>query len=173
MFTWKGSLLATSLPLLTQNTLKLLLAIVAVFQLLSCLRLFVTPWTEECLAFLSITISPSLLFISPNSCSLSQWCHPTISSSVAPFSSWPQSFPASGSFPVSQLLASGGQSIGASASASVLPINIQDWLPLGWTGLISLQSKGLSKTSPAPQFESASSLALNLLYGPTLTSIHD
>ena len=81
----------------------------------------------------------------PNSCSLSQWCQPTISSSVIPFSSCPQSFPASGSFQISQLFASGGQSIGVSASVSVLPMNTQDWSPLGWTGWISLQSKGLSK----------------------------
>ena len=80
-----------------------------------------------------------------NSCPSSQWCHPTISSSVVPFSSCPQSFPASGSFPMSQLFASGGQSIGVSASASVLPINTQGWSPLGWTGWISLQSKGLSR----------------------------
>ena len=77
-----------------------------------------------------------------NSCPLSQWCHPTISSSLVPFSSCLQSFPASGSFQMSQLVASGGQSIGVSASASVLPMNIQDWLPLGWTGWISLLSKG-------------------------------
>ena len=81
----------------------------------------------------------------PNSCPLSQWCHPTISSSVIPFSSCPQSFPASGSFQMSQLFASCGQSIGVSASASVLPVNTQDWYPLGWTGWISLQSKGLSR----------------------------
>ena len=80
-----------------------------------------------------------------NSCRLSQWCHPTTSSSVFPFSPCLQSFPASGSFPMSQLFASGGQSIGASASASVLPMNIQDWFPLGLTGLLSLQSKGLSR----------------------------
>ena len=79
------------------------------------------------------------------SCPLSRWCHPTISSSVVPFSSCPQSFPASGSFPMSQLFVSGGQRIGVSASASVLPMNIQGWFPLGWTGLISLQSKGLSR----------------------------
>ena len=79
------------------------------------------------------------------SCPLSQWCHPTISSSVVPFSSLVQSFPASESFPVSQFFKSGGQSIEVSASASVLPINIQDWFPLGLTGLISLQSKGLSR----------------------------
>ena len=81
----------------------------------------------------------------PNSCPLSQWCHQTISSSVIPFSSCPQSFPASGSFQMNQLFASGGQSTGVSASASVLPMNIQDWFPLGWTGWISLQSKGFSR----------------------------
>ena len=80
-----------------------------------------------------------------NSCPLSRWCHPTISSSVVPFSSCLQSFSASGSFPMSQLFTSGDQSIGVSASASVFPVNIQDWFPLGWTGWISLQSKGLSR----------------------------
>ena len=80
-----------------------------------------------------------------DSCPLSQWCHPAISSSVTPFSSCPQSLPASGSFPMSQLFASGGQSTGVSASASVLPVNTQDWSPLGWTGWISLESKGLSR----------------------------
>ena len=80
-----------------------------------------------------------------NSCPSSRWCHPAISSSVIPFSSCPQSFPASGSFPMSQLFASGGQSIGVSASASVLRVNTQDWSPLGWPGWISLQSKGLSR----------------------------
>ena len=83
--------------------------------------------------------------IHPNSCSLSRWCHPTISSSVIPFSSCSQSFPASGSFPMSQLFASGGQSIGVSDSTSVLPVNTQDWSPLGWSGWVSLQSKGLSR----------------------------
>ena len=80
-----------------------------------------------------------------NPCPLSRWCHPTISSSVVPFSSCPQSFPASGSFQMSQLFASGGQSIGVSASTSVLPLKTQDWSPLKWTGWISLQSKGLSR----------------------------
>ena len=80
-----------------------------------------------------------------NSWPLIQWCHPTISSSLIPFSSCPQSFPASGSFQMSQFFVSGGQSIGVSASASVLPMNIQDWFPLRWTGWISLQSKGLSR----------------------------
>ena len=81
----------------------------------------------------------------PNSCPLSQWCHQTISSSVIPFSSCLQSFPASGSFQISQLFIPGDQSIGVSASTSVLPMNIQNWSPLGWTGWISLQSKGLSR----------------------------
>ena len=80
-----------------------------------------------------------------NSCPSSRWCHPAISSSAIPFSSCPHSLPASGSFPMSQLSTWGGQSIGVSASASVLPMNTQDWSPLGWTGWISLQSKGLSR----------------------------
>ena len=83
--------------------------------------------------------------VHPNPYPLSRWCHPTISSSVVPFSSCPQSFPALGSFPMSQLFTWGGQSIEASASTSVLPMNIQDWSPLGWTGWISLQPKGLSR----------------------------
>ena len=109
------------------------------------------------------------------SCPLRRWCHPTFSYSVARFSSCPRSFPASGSFPVNWLFASGRQTVGAStsASASVLPMNIQDWFPLGLTGLVSLQSNGLSESSPAPEFESINSLPLSLLYGPTLTSIHD
>ena len=108
-----------------------------------------------------------------NSSTSSQWCHPTISSSVIPFSSWLQSFPKSGSFPVSQFFTSGGQSIGASASPSVLPMNIQDWFPLGRTGWISLQSRVSQESSPTPQFKSISSSTLNFLYGPPLTSIHD
>ena len=83
--------------------------------------------------------------VHPDPCPSSRWCHPTISSSVIPFSSCPQSFPASGSLKMSQLFASGGQSIEVSASTSVLPMNTQDWSPLGWTGWISLQSKGLSR----------------------------
>ena len=81
----------------------------------------------------------------PNLCPLSQWCHPTTSSSVIPFSSCPQFFPASGSFQTSQLFTSGGQIIGVSASTSVFPMSTQDWSPLGWTGCIFLQSKGLSR----------------------------
>ena len=84
--------------------------------------------------------------VHPNPCPLSRWCHPTISSSVIPFSSCPQSFPASGSFQMSQLFQSGGQSIGVSASTSVLPVNTQDWSPLGWTGWISLLSKKTLKS---------------------------
>ena len=89
----------------------------------------------------------------PNSCPLSRWCHPTISSSVISFSSCPQSFPVSGSFQMSQLFASGGQSIGFSASTSVLPMNSQDWFLLGWTGWISLQFKGLSRVFSNTTFQ--------------------
>ena len=103
--------------------------------------LFATPWTAADQTPLSITNSQSF----SNSYPLSQWCHPTTSSSVVPFSSCPQSFSASGSFLMSQLFASGGQSTGASASAAVLPVNVQDWFPLRLTNLISLQSKGLSR----------------------------
>ena len=108
-----------------------------------------------------------------NSCPLSRWRHPTISSSVVPFSSCLQSFPASGSFPMSPFFTSGGQSIGVSASTSVLPMNIQDWFPLAWTGWISLQSKDSQESSPTPQFKSINFLALSFLYGPTVTPIHD
>ena len=107
------------------------------------------------------------------SCPWNQWCHPTISSSVVPFSSCQQSFPASGSFQMSQFFASGGQSIGVSASAWVLPVNIQDCFPLGWTGWISLLSRASQEFAPTPQFKSINSLALSFLYSPTLTSIHD
>ena len=108
-----------------------------------------------------------------NSCPLTRWCHPTISAYVITFSSCLQSFPASGSLPRSQLFASGGQSIGVSASTSVLPTNIQDCYPLGWTGWISLQSKDSQESSPTPQFKSINSLVLSFLYGPTLTTIYD
>ena len=110
-------------------------------QSLSHVWLFATPWTAARQASLSITNSQSLLRLM----SLSQWCRPTISSSAIPFSSCLQSFPASGCFPMSLFFSSRGQSIGVSASTSVLPMNTQDWFPLGWTGLISLQSKWLSK----------------------------
>ena len=108
-----------------------------------------------------------------NLCPLSWWCHPTISSSVIPISSCLQSFPASGSFPRSQFFASGGQSIGASASASVLPKNIQDWFPLDWLVQSPYSPRESQESSPMPQFKSISSSMLSFLYGPTLTSIHD
>ena len=109
-----------------------------------------------------------------NSCTLSQWCHPTISSSVIPFSSCLQHFPASGSFPMSQLFIWSGQSIGVSASVSVLPMNIQHWFPLGLTGWISLQSpRDSQEPSPTPQFKSINSSVVTFFYNPTLTSIHD
>ena len=110
-------------------------------QLLSCVQFFATPWTTH-----ARPPHPSpTTGVYSNSWPLSQWCHPMISFSVIPFSFCLQSFPASGSFPMSQLFASGGQSIGVSISASVLPMNIQDWFRLGWTGWISLQLKGLSR----------------------------
>ena len=110
-------------------------------QSLSHVQLFVTPRSAARQASLSITNSQSL----PKPMSISWWCHPTISSSAVPFSSFPQSFPTSESFPMSQLFASGGQSIGVSASTSDLPLNTQDRFALGWTVWISLQSKGLSR----------------------------
>ena len=111
--------------------------------------------------------------VHPNSCPLSRWCHPAVSSSVVPFFSCLQSFLASGFFQMSQLFASGGQSIGVSTSISDHPMNIHDWSPWGWTGWISLQSKGLSRvfsntTVPKHQF-----FGTQLFYSPTLTSIHD
>ena len=108
-----------------------------------------------------------------NSCSSSWWCHPTMSSSVIPLSFCLQSFPASGSFPRSQFYASGGQSTGVSASASVLPMNIQDWVPLEWTGWIPCCPRDSQESSPTPQFKSINSSVLSFLYGPTLTSTHD
>jgi len=104
----------------------------------------------------------------PNSCPSSWWCHPAISFSVIPFSSCPQSLPASGSFPMSQLFAWGGQSIGVSASASVLPMNTQDWLVGS-----PCSPRDSQEFSPTPQFKSINSLALSFLHSSTLTSIHD
>ena len=106
-------------------------------------------------------------------CPLSWWCHPTISSSVVPFSSCLQSFTVSGSFLTSQFFVSGGQSIGTSASASVLPMNIQDLFPLGLTGWIPLLSKGLSRVFSNTTAQNHNSLAFSFLYGPALTSIYD
>ena len=105
--------------------------------------------------------------VCPDSWPLIRWCHPTISSSLVPFSSCLQSFPASGSFPMSQFFTSGGQSFGA--SASVLPVNIQGWFPLGLTGLISLLSKGLSRVFSSTTIQKHQSSVLSLLYGLTLT----
>ena len=98
-----------------------------------------------------------------NSCPLSRWCHPTISSSVIPFSSYLQSFPSSESFTMSQLFASGGQSTGVSILTSVLPVNIQDWFPLGLTGWISLHLRDSQQSSPTPLFKGINSSALNFL----------
>ena len=141
-----------------------------VLQSLSHVRLFAIPWTAACQASLSPSPSPRAC---SNPCPLYQWCHPTIWSSVVPFSSCLQSFPASGSFLMSRcLFASGGQSVGALVSVSVLLMNIQDWFPLGLTCLI-LQSKGLSRVFSNTAVQSISSLAFSLLYGPTLTVIHD
>ena len=134
-------------------------------QFLSHVRLFVTPWTAAHQA----SLSSSAPRVHPNPCPLSWWCHPTISSSVVPFSSCPQSFPTSVSFPMNQLFASGGQSIGVSASASVLPMNIQDWFPLGYP----CSPRESQEFSPTPQFKSINFSVLSFLYSPTLTSIHD
>ena len=137
-------------------------------QSLSHVQFFVTPWTAACQASLSITNSQC-----SNSCPLSRWCHLTISSSVVPFSSCPKSFPASGSFPMSQSFTSGGQSIGVSSTVSVLPINIQDWFSLGWTGWISLQSKGLSRVFSNITVQKHQFFCTQLSLYSTLISIHD
>ena len=121
--------------------LKHCLEVWIVIQSLSHVWLFATPWTEH-----ARLPCPSLsAVVCSNSCALSWWYHPTILSSVIPFSTCPQSFSAWEPFPMGLLFASGGQSIWVSASSSVLPMNIQDWFPLGWTGLISLQARGLSR----------------------------
>ena len=139
-------------------------------QLLSSVQLFVTPWTE---AYPFPCLSPTPRAYS-NSCPSSWWCQPTISSSVIPFSSCLHSFPASGSFPVSQFFASGGQRIGVSASASILPVGLKtDFL---YDGLVrSPFSPGdPQESSPiTPQFKNISSSVLSFLYSPSLTSIHD
>ena len=108
---------------------------------------------------------------SSNSSPSSQWCHPTISSSVFPFSSCLQSLPASGFFPMSRFFATGGWNIDVSASTSVLPMTIQYWFPLGLTDLISLQSKRFQESSPTSQFKTINCSVLSLLYGLTLTPI--
>ena len=138
-------------------------------QSLSCIWLFVTPWAA---AHQASWPSPTPGVYS-NSCPLSQWCHPNISSSVVPFFSCLQSFPASESFQMSQLFASDSQSIEVSASASVLPMNTQNWSPLGWTGWISYCPRDSQESSPTPQFKNINPLALIFLYSPILTSIHN
>ena len=140
-----------------------------VVQLLSHVWLFAIPWTAARQAPLSSTAST----LCSNSCPLSWWYNLAISSSATRFSSSLQSFPASGSFSMSWLFTSGGQSIGASAIASVLPMNIQDWFPFRLTVLTSLQSRDSQKSSLAPESKSINSLALSLLYGPTVTSVQD
>ena len=116
------------------------------------------------------SLSPS---VSSNSCPLCQWCHPTISSSIMPFFSCLQFFPASSSFLMSWFFTSGGQSTGISALASVLPMNIQDWFPLGWLVGSPCSPRDSQESSPTPQFKSINSLAFSFLYSPTLTPIHD
>ena len=138
-------------------------------QSLSHVWLFVTSWTAARQASLSITTAEAC----SNSCSSSQWCQPTILSSVVPFSSCLPSFSTSGSFPMSQFFPSGSQSIGASASASVIPMNIQDWFPLGLTDLIPCYPRDSQASSPTLQSKSINSLVLSFLYSPTLTSLYD
>ena len=111
--------------------------------------------------------------VHPNPCLSSRWCHPTISSSVVSFSSCPQSLPASGSFPMSQLFTTGGQSIGVSASTSVLPMNTQDWSPLDGLVKSPCSPRDSQESSPTPQFKSINSSVLSFLHSLTLTSIHD
>ena len=139
------------------------------FSSVSCVWLSATSLTAALQASLSITNSWSF----SNSCPLTQWCHPTISSSVVPFFSCLQSFPASGSFPMGWLLALGGQIIRVSASTSVLPVNIQDWSPLWLTVWSPCSPRDSQESFPTPQFKSSNYSALSFLYSPTLTSILD
>ena len=142
--------------------------IIVVVQLFSCV------WLCDSMDYSMPGIPVVSTRVCWNWCQLRWWYHPTIPSCATLFSSCPQSFPPSGSLPMSWLFASNGQSIGASASASVLPMNIQGWFPLRLTSLTSMQSKGLSRVlSSTTQFESINSLAFSLLYGPTITAIHD
>ena len=138
-------------------------------QLLSCVWLFATPWPAAPQASLSITNSWNLLKLT--------FIELVMSSNhlilCLPFSSRFQSFPSSGSFPMSQFFASGGQSIRVSASTSVLPMSIQDWFPLEWTGWIFLQSKGFPRVFFNTTVQKHQFLALSFLYGPTFTSVHD
>ena len=138
-------------------------------QSFSCVRLFPTPWITARQASLSITNSQSspklmsIVSVMPTNHLI--LCHPLLL--------LPPSLPASGSFPMSQLFTWGGQNIGVSASASVLPMNAQDWSPLGWTGWISLQSKGLSRVFSNTTLQKHQFFTLSFLHSPTLTYIHD
>ena len=138
-------------------------------QSLSHVWLFATPWTVARQASLSFTNSWILLKLM----SSSQWCHPTISSSVILFSSSLQSFPVIGSFLISKFFTSVGQSVGGSASASILPMNIQDWFPLAWTCWISLCPRDSQESYQTPQFKTFNSSLLTILLLSTVTSIHD
>ena len=144
-------------------------AFIGSVQLLSRVWLFVTPWTVARQVSLSITNSWSLLKLM----SIKSLTPSTISSSIIPFFSCSQSFLESRSFRVSQFFSSGGQSVGVSALVSVLPMNIQEWFPLGWTNWISLQSKGLLRVFSNNTVQKHNSSMLSFLYSPTLTSIHD
>ena len=171
---------------------KLSVSSVEKWLLLQCTRKYKEQWLKR--SVISDQFSHSVVFnslrlnglqharppwLSPipgvysNSCPLSRWCHPTISSSVVPFFSCHQSFPASGSFQMSQLFTSGGQSTGVSASATVLPMNTQDRSPLGWTGWIPLQSKGFSRVFCNTTVQKHQFFGVNFLCSPTFTSIHD
>ena len=142
---------------------------IIVVESLSRVQLFVTPWTAACQASSAFTISHSLLKLMSTESVMPS----NISSSVVRFSSCPQSFPASGSFQMSRFFTSGGQSIGASVSASILSMNIQGWFPLGLTGLISWLSKGLSKVFSSTTVQKHQFLGPQPSYGPTFTSIHN
>ena len=170
--------LAHGRPLILLNTVRntkinnsydIVLSSVSSVHSLNHVRLFATPWTAACQASLTITNSRSLLklmsieLVMPSNHLI--LCHPLLL--------LPSIFPSIRSFPMSQFFSSGAQRTGVSASASVLPMNTQDWSPLGWTGWISLHAKGPQESSPTPQFKSINSLALSFLYSPTLTSIFD
>ena len=141
----------------------------AVVRSVSHVWLFVTPWTAAHQASMFLHYLP----VCSNSCPLSPWCHPTISFSATPFSSCPQSFTASQSFQMSHLFTSGVQSIGVSASKSVLSMNTQDWSPLRWIGSISLQSKVLSRVFSNITVQKHQFFGAQLLHSQTFTSIHE
>ena len=145
------------------------MVVISSVQSLSHVRLFATHGLQHA-RLPCPSPTPEVYSNSHTSC---WWCHPTIPSFVIPFSSHLQSFPASGSFPMSQLSTSSGQSTGISASTSVLPMNTQDWSPLGWTGGSPCSPRDSQESSPTLEFKSIDSFVLSFLYSPTLTSIHD